>query len=431
VVREDPAKRGLLFAGTERGVWVSFDDGGRWQSLRRNLPIVPVHDLALKDGDLIAATHGRSFWILDDITPLESLTPAVLAQAAHLFPPRDPYRVDWGHADGTAAHPVGDNPASGAIFTYWLKAPRQAVTVTVLDSAGRAIRTFTSRQDSLTAADSAPAAPALQARRDSLTRAGLDSMRVDSVLGDTLKDEDRPWPHRPPAPPRVPDKAGLNRFAWDLRYPGPTAFWGMNDIGTDGPMALPGRYRVRLEVGGQRYEESFRILGDPRVHTTPAALAQQFAFLERIRDTVDAVTTGVIRIRNVRTQLRERLAALPARARARARDGAAALVASLEAAEDSLYQVRLEADEDILVYPPRAGERIDGLVGTVEGAYAPPTDAAYQVFDAFAPQVQRALLAAQALLGPRLAAVNRALTAAGAAPVTPATVELRPPRPVN
>jgi photosystem II stability/assembly factor-like uncharacterized protein len=429
VVREDPAKRGLLFAGTERGVWVSFDDGGRWQSLRRNLPIVPVHDLALTDGDLIAATHGRSFWILDDMTPLESLTPAVLAEAAHLFPPRDPYRVDWGHADATAAHPVGDNPPSGAGFTYWLKEPRQTVTVTVLDSAGRVIRTFTSRQDSLTAADSAAAAPALQARRDSLTRAGLDSMRVDSVLGDTLKDEDKPWPHRPPAPPRVPDKAGLNRFAWNLRYPGPAAFWGMNDIGTDGPMALPGRYRVRLEVGGQRYEQSFRVLEDPRVHASPAALARQFAFLEQIRDTVDAVTTTVILIRNVRTQLRERLAALPARARARA--GAAALAASLEAAEDSLYQVRLEADEDLLVYPPRAGERIDALVGTVEGAYAPPTDAAYQVFDAFAPQVQRALLAAQALLGARLAAVNRALTAAGAAPVTPATVELRPPRPMN
>ena len=430
VVREDPAKRGLLFAGTERGVWVSFDDGGHWQTLRRNLPIVPVHDLAIKDGDLIAATHGRSFWILDDIAPLEALTPAVVQADAHLFPLRDPYRVDWGGSDaGSDAHPVGKNPASGAIVHYWLKTANQEVTLTILDSAGRVIRRFTSRQDSLTASDSSRGAGALRARRDSLTKAGLDSVRVDSVLGDTTKDGDKPWPQRPPAPPRLPDKQGLNRFAWNLRYAGPAMFWGMSDIGTDGPVALPGRYRVRLEVGGRSDEQAFRLRVDPRSRVTPGELREQFAFLERIRDTVNTVTTAIIRLRNVRSQLEDRVQALAAGAPAR--DRAQTLAARLSALEDSLYQVRLQADEDGLVYPSRPVERISALASVVGSTDARPTQPSYEVYRLFAPDVQRALLAVEETLHSTLPEVNAALAAAGQTTVVPAAAELRPPRPVE
>ncbi len=428
VVREDPAKRGLLVAGTERGVWVSFDDGEAWQSLRRDLPPVPVHDLAFKDGDLIAATHGRSFWIMDDIAPLEQLTPAVVAGDVHLFRPLDAYRVDWGQSHAPAAHPEGQNPASGAIVYYWLKDKNEDVALTILDSAGHVIRSFTSRQDSITAADSARDAPRLQARKDSLLRAGLDSVHVDSVLGDTTKDGDKPWPHRPPAPPRVPNKAGLNVFAWDMRYPGPEAFWGVNDIDLNGPMALPGRYTVRLEVGGRTYEQPFRLEVDPRSRVTPAALREQFAFLERIRDTVNAATTMLIRLRNVHTQLDERLASLPAASDARG--GLDALARRIFAAEDSLFELRLQADEDALVYPPRAVERISALMGVVDGVDARPTAQSYQVFDMFAPEVQRELRAAAAALE-GVTAVNAALSQAGQAPIAPARVELRPPKPVE
>ncbi len=428
-VREDPARRGLLFAGTERGVWVSFDDGGHWQSLRRNLPIVPVHDLALKDGDLIAATHGRSFWILDDISPLESLSPTLIAEDAHLFKPRDAYRVDWGAADAPAAHPVGKNPASGAIVYYWLKAAHQEVTLTVLDSAGGVIRRFTSRQDSLSAADSVRMAAVLRVRKDSLVKAGLDSVRVDSILGDTTKDGDKPWPQRPPASPRAPDKAGLNLFAWNLRYPGPAPFWGMNDIGTDGPMALPGRYRVRLEVGGRSYEQAFRVLVDPRSRVSGAQLREQFTFLQRIRDTVNAVTTTIIRMRSVRSQLEDRVQALPADAPARSQ--LQSLAGRLAALEDSLYQVRLQADEDALVYPPRAAERISALAGVVASTDARPTAQSYAVFRMFAPDVQRALVAARRALADGVAGVNAALVASGQQPVAPADSELRPPKPVD
>ncbi len=347
----------------------------------------------------------------------------------HLFPVRDAYRVDWGGADAPAAHPIGANPPSGAIVNYWLKRAHEDVTLTVLDSAGRVIRSFSSRQDSLSAADSVRGAGALKARRDSLTAAGLDSVRVDSILGDTTKDGDKPWPHRPPAPTRLGDKQGLNRFAWKLRYPGPAIFWGMNDIGTDGPVALPGRYRVRLEVGGRTYEQAFRLKVDPRSRATSAELREQFALLRQIRDTVNAVTTAIIRMRNVRSQLEDRAQGLAAGAAARQR--AEALGQKLAALEDSLYQVRLQADEDALVYPSRPIERISGLGFVVGSTDARPTAPSYEVFRLFAPAVQRGLLAVRAAMAGDLAEVNAALTAAGQQAVVAGSVELRPPRPVE
>ncbi len=176
-----------------------------------------MHDLAIKEGDLIAATHGRSFWILDDISPLRQLADSVLAGDTHLYRPRDAYRVDWGGGFGfgeNAAHPVGKNPPSGAVVYYWLKTGGAEVTLDVLDSAGQVIRAFTSAQDSATRADSLRADSAKRVRTDSLHRAGItDSVKVDSIVGDTLKDSDKAWPRRPSSPPRVPAKAGLNLFS--------------------------------------------------------------------------------------------------------------------------------------------------------------------------------------------------------------------------
>jgi hypothetical protein len=218
-------------------------------------------------------------------------------------------------------------------------------------------------------------------------------------------------------------------FAWNMQYPGPTPFWGMNDIGTDGPMALPGRYRVRLEVGGKAYEQPFRLLVDPRSRVTPADLREQFTFLERVRDTVNAVTTTVIWLRNARSQLEGRAQALGAGSAARGQ--VEALAGKLRALEDSLYQVRLQSDEDNLVYASRPVERIASLFYVAGGYDARPTDPTYQVFRLFAPDVQRELLAAQAALAGDLGTVNAALAAAGQQPVTPGAAELRAPRPVD
>ena len=421
-VREDPVRRGLLFASTERGVYVSFNDGGLWQSLRRNLPIVPVHDLAIKDGDLIAATHGRSFWILDDISPLEQLADSALQGAAHLYRPRPAYRVDWGGGSGfgeNAAHPVGKNPPTGAMVYYWLKTAGQSITLDVLDSSGAVIRSFSNGQDSLARVDSLAADSTKKARTDSLHRAGItDSTKVDSILGDSLKDDDKPWPRRPAPDPRIPNKIGLNRFAWSLRYPGATSFWGNRDMPTDGPMAVPGRYRVRLHVGGQTYVQALRVLADPRGHATAAALAQQFRFLRQLRDTMNAATTTIVALRNVRAQLDGRIATLSGDGLARAR----ALRDRLWAAEDSLYQGRLQDVEDELVYAQRPAERIGSLVGMVESADGRPPQQVYDVYAMFAPVLQQELQAAHDALG--------AVSGAGLS-ITPGTVELRKPAPVG
>jgi photosystem II stability/assembly factor-like uncharacterized protein len=433
VVREDPVRRGLLFAGTERGVWVSFDDGARWQSLRRNLPIVPVHDLAIAEGDLVAATHGRSFWILDDISPLRQLTPAIPAQAAHLFAPRDAYRVDWSGGFAfppNEAHPVGKNPPNGAIIYYWLRDDHPAVTLDVLDAGGRLIRRFTSAQDSLAAADSAAVEARKRARTDSLKRAGItDSTALDSIVAalfaDTLKDDDKPWPHRPQAAPRAPNRAGLNLFAWDLRYPPARDFWGRNGVVLDGPMVLPGTYRVRLTVGGVSETRAFRVRCDPRVTAPAAELAAQVAFLRRVRDTVDAAVAALVTIRNVRAQLEARAGDAGAAAPVRP------LLDTLAQIEDGLYQVRSQSDEDGLVYPPGPLERLSALALAAAAPDAPPTAPMHAVFAEFAPRIARQLAALRAVLARNLPAVNAALVAAGAEAVVPRPVELRPPSPVT
>jgi len=434
VVREDPVRRALLYAGTERGVWVSFDDGANWQSLRTNLPIVPVHDLAVKEGDLVAATHGRSFWILDDIAPLRQLARAIPRESVHLFKPRDAYRVDWGGGfggGGPEAHPVGKNPPSGAMIYYWLKSKNQEVKLDILDGGGRLIRSFTSRQDSLTAADSARGDSVKHQRTDSLKQAGVtDSVKIDSILAaDTLKDEDKPWPHRPPAAPRVANKAGLNMFAWNMRYPDAVAFWGMVGVGTDGPMALPGVYQVRLRAGGRTATERFALKLDPRAKVTPVALRAQFAFLQRLRDTVNAVTTAVITIRNVRAQLEDRLRGAPPSDTARLGALARGLSDRLSAIEGEVYQVRNRSFQDPLNFPPKLVERISGLGFIAGGIDAAPTAQAEAVFRMFAPEIERQLLALKEVLTRDLRAVNAAFRGAGAASIVPKAAELRRPEP--
>ena len=435
-VREDPVRQGLLFAGTERGVWVSFDDGASWQTLRRNLPMVPVHDLAIKDGDLVAATHGRSFWILDDISPLRQLVKATPREAAHLFKPRDAYRVYWDggfQLPANEAHPVGKNPPSGVMIYYWLKDKDRRVTLDILDARGRLIRSFSSVQDSMTAADSLKVDALKKARTDSLKQAGVtDSTKIDSILGklfaDTLKDEDKPWPHRPPAAPRASNKQGLNLFTWDMKYPPARAFWGMNGIATDGPLAVPGAYRVRLTVGGKSSTQPFVLKLDPRVKVSPADLQAQFAFLKQLRDTVNAVTMAIIRIRNARAQLDEAGQGSGAGAGA---DAVHAFVEKLNRIEDGLYQVKSQADEDALVYPPGPTERLSSLIFGAAAADARPTAQMLEVFRLFAPQIQQQLVALEQAWARDLPTVNTALKAGGAKAVVVRAAELRKPSPAT
>lgn len=428
VVREDPEKAGLLYAGTERGVWVSFDDGVSWQTLRRNLPIVPIHDLAVKEGDLIAATHGRSFWILDDLSALRQMTPAIVKKDAHLFKPRKAYRSGFGGGGGTGAaggHPSGANPSSGAVFYYWLKSPRQLVTMDILDSKGAVIRTFTSNQDSQVAADSVRGDSVRAARADSLKRAGV---KEDSTARSEARSEETPpgddGPRRPPPPPRVPNKAGLNSFSWNLRYPDASTFQNliMWAAGIQGPVAVPGAYSVRMTVVGRPQTQTFTLLKDPRSPASQATLEDQFAFLIAVRDRTSDANNAVRRIRNVKAQLADRVARMPITRRPAFRTKVEALTAQLSAVEPNIYQVKNQSGQDPLNYPIRLNNKIAALAGVAGSADARPTDQTREVFRVLSAQLATELSRLNIAMQ-SLPSINADLKAAGIPEIVPGTDE--------
>ncbi|HET8632275.1 MAG TPA: glycosyl hydrolase [Thermomicrobiales bacterium] len=380
-IREDPGRRGLLYSGTETGVYVSFNDGANWQRLRTNLPVVPIHDLIVKGTDLVAATHGRSFWILDDVTPLHQVQDGRAGEAAHLFKPRVTRRYrHYGRAFGsktpgyvsykmtgpvTVAYRQGEtamgtkteefldagkNPPDGAIVHYTLKEkPEQPVTLTFKDARGNVARTVTSDAEQ---------------------------------------------------PPRVPVAPGANRFVWDLRYDPPTKLEdeGERDefaammAGATAPRALPGEYRVELTIGDTTLAETFTVEKDPRLAESDADLAAQFELKGKIRDRISEVHETVNRLRRIRKQVDEWAE------RARAADGHQDVADAADALKE-----RLAAIENELVQTeknnPRPGlsklkDRLATLGFMIDESDAAPTQGAYEVFDALSERVaaQRAAL---------------------------------------
>jgi len=430
VVREDPERAGLLYAGTERGVWVSFDAGGSWQSLRRNLPIVPVHDLAIKEGDLIAATHGRSFWILDDLSALRQMQPQITRAAAYLFKPRNAYRAGFGGGGGTGAaggHPSGANPASGGVLYYWLAQPRQLVTMDFLDPQGKVIRSFTSQQDPIVAADSVRGDSIRAARNDSIRRAGgtPDTATRSEARGEETPPGDDGPPRRPP-PPRVANKAGLNTFAWNLRYPDASVFENMIlwAGGTSGPAVLPGTYTVRMTVNGQSYRQPLTVVRDPRTAASDADLREQFDFLMRIHEKTTQANDAVKTIRNVKAQLADRTSRMPADKSAAFAANTKSFIDRLSAIEAEIYQVKNQSGQDPLNYPIRLNNKIAALSGVVGGTDAKPTSQSYTVFNDLSAQLDRQLSAMRGsfiMLSP----INATLKAQGLPPIVPSTEEIK------
>ncbi len=429
VVREDPVRRGLLYAGTERGVYVSFDDGAHWQPLQRNLPPVPIHDLAVKDNDLIAATHGRSFWILTDVSPLRQMTAATTTTRMHLFKPATAYRVSWANPGPGAngPHPRGTNPPNGAVIYYTLPDSTQAVSMEFLDSAGHLVRRLSSRLDSAGLADSVEHADSVKAvRRDSLTKAGVPADSIAKLLAipDTTHadeaafgDEDS---HHMPRPPRVPAKTGLNMFAWNMRYPDASGFdnlimWAAN---VNGPIAPPGRYTVRVTVGSETQSQPLIIKADPRSTATPAGIQAQFALLMQIHDRFSAANDAVKTIRNVTYQIRTDSAAGAAFVTA-----AAPVVDHMSAIERRLYQVKNQSGQDPLNFPIMLNNKIASLAGTVASADGRPTGPSYAVFRVLSAQLDTQLVALKAVLATDIPKLNAMLRAAGQPEIVPRAVE--------
>jgi len=377
-IRVDPRHPGLLFAGTEQGVYVSFDDGGHWQSLQLNLPVSPVNDLIVKNDDLVVATHGRSFWILDDVSPLREYNDSIPQHDAHLFTPSATNHTMFTGSPFGGGGDVGKNPPAGAIIYYWLKTSLKEpdkktagsdeskteaskneppkVTLEILDSSGKTIRKFPKKEE-----------PA---------------------------DEEEDFFNRGGSSGPLPADAGLNRFVWDLRYEGATKvpkapLWGGN---TNGPVALPGAYQVKLTVLGKSYTAPLEIVPDTRLTTTRADLTKQFELLLKIRDQVTATDNTIIQIRDLREQInavnKHVGDSQPSKAIV---DAGKSLNKKMTEVEEVLIQTKAKSGQDVLNYPVRLNNHLVALSGVVGSAETAPTQQSYEVFDMLGKQLDEQL----------------------------------------
>ncbi|HEX6533252.1 MAG TPA: glycosyl hydrolase, partial [Gemmatimonadaceae bacterium] len=393
VIREDPGRRGLLYAGTETGVYVSFDDGAHWQSLQLNLPRTPVRDLAIRGHDLLAATHGRAFWSLDDITPLRQLADSVRRAATYLFAPDTALR--YPH-DAVRRPFTGHNPPNGAIIDFWFaKKPSGPVELAFLDSAGAVIRSFSS-------ADSTGAEPLAAASRDAARGdGGRDTTGAERTRERIETGTDSA--SYAPSDSVVPTRMGANRFVWDLRFADARKLEGIVvDAGTSsGPRVPPGRYTVRLTADGTTLERRFTVVEDPRVRATPADLAALLALSRQVVGAIDSTARAVERIEALQKQLRASTEATKGQPYAsRVKVAADSVIGKLETIRQALAEVHSHADEITLHYPVVIYNKLLSLNLMVQSADAPPTSTERAVYR----ELQRALDGQLA----RLAAVERA-----------------------
>jgi hypothetical protein len=332
--------------------------------------------------------------------------------------------------------PVAFNPPSGPVIQYWLKSANQEVTVTIMDSAGNLIRTFSSRQDSAQAADSIAREARRRSREDSLRAAGLSQ---DSIQKLTLQTTDPPTAggedfeagFRPTSPPRVPNRRGVNSFVWDMRYPAPSAFRGMIlwAAGVQGPTAPPGTYQARVTVSGRTVgTQRFRLLADPRVRISPAEHAEQFRFMRRVADRFGQANDAVKTIRFVRREVDDRRGKLAADARQGFDAHATPLVGALASVEDSIYQTRSRSGQDPLNYPIRINNKLAALMGMVGGSDGRPTAQAVEVFGILDRDLDRELGRMREALAAHLTPLNTRLRELGQPEIVPRPVDVSAPQ---
>jgi hypothetical protein len=340
VVREDPKRRGLLYLGTEHGIYVSFTDGASWQPLSLNLPTTPVHGIVVEDRDLVIGTHGRGFYVLDNIGVLRQATPELTTNALFVFEPVNPLR----------------GQDRNVTFDYYLGRDAEEVKIELLDAGGSVIRSFTGT----------PKPPA----NDGLP-AGVDpEMAAFFGIG----------------PVRIGTGKGMNRFTWDLRHEGAVVFPGMIMWAAQpqrGPAAPPGRYSVRITANGETKVREFALGVDPRLLAsgiTETYLQEQFTLSKRVRDKVTEANMAIVQIRGIRDQVNQRMQKVPARRKAEIQKLADSLLTPLAAVEAEIYQVQNQSNQDPLNYPIKLNNKIAALMGVIESADHRPTDQTYEVF---------------------------------------------------
>jgi photosystem II stability/assembly factor-like uncharacterized protein len=356
-VREDPKQRGLLYAGTETGVFVSFDDGAHWQSLQLNLPVSPIHDLVVKDDDLVVATHGRSFWVLDDLTPIRQLNKQLLTTDVILYQPQTALRLHYP-TEFDRRQPVGDNPPAGAIIDYYFKSlPKDEVSLDILDASGKVVRHLSSKEK---------------------------------------KEGEQPpeWPDRVERPKTIPANEGMNRFAWDLRSDDPVQIPGAfySGEGPKGPLALPGDYQVKLAVGGKSQTAPLHLAIDPRTKGAEPALQKQFTLSMQVKDRISQLHQAVNEIRDLKSQVQTLHKRFGDDQRLKpALDAADQLDHKMSEVEQELIQVNMKGSEANLAFPNKLNERFDTFSHAIDAGDAEPTKPQLDVFELLSNQLREQL----------------------------------------
>jgi photosystem II stability/assembly factor-like uncharacterized protein len=388
-IREDPKREKLLYLGTEHGIYISWDDGGTWESLRQNLPDTPVHDIAVTDRDLVIGTHGRGFYVMDNIGPLRqgglrAPLGTTSTSTFHLYTPQDVLRgLDRNLA-----------------VDYYLKSPAQKITMEFVDPAGKVVRTFTG-----TPADAERKAPEPGADDDGSRR--------------------RPEPHPPVS-------AGLHRQTWDMRYAGATDFPGliMWAASSRGPQAPPGQYQVRVTVDGQTETQPFAIRREPTLlkDVTDQDLRDQFDLAIQIRDRVSLANEAVLLARGIKQQIQERKAKLDPKQTA-AINALNDLEKAVSDVEGEIYQVRLQSSQDPLNFPIKLNNKIAALQGIVESADVRPTEQTYSMFRTLSNRLDEQLGKLDSAITSKMPPANQQLQRQKLDPIKKEPLKPEPPKP--
>ena len=344
-VREDPKRKGLLYAGTERGVFVSWDEGGHWQPLQLNLPPSPVHDLVVKDDDLVVATHGRAFWVLDNLTPVRQVSAQSGAADMILYQPQTALRLHYPE-EFDRRQPVGENPPAGAMLDYYFKtAPKDEVSLDILDAKGKVVRHLSSKEK---------------------------------------KENDQPpeWPDRVEKPKVIPANEGMNRFAWDLRYNDPIQVPGAfyTGDGPRGPLAVPGDYQVKLSAGGKSQTAPLHLVIDPRVKGAEPQVEKSFALSRQVTERISQLHQAINEIRDLKSQIQVLHRRFGSDEKLKSTLTAADDIDhKMSEVEQQLIQVNAKGSEATLAFPSMLNERFDTFSHVIEGDHA-PTKAQLDIF---------------------------------------------------
>ncbi|SDB51918.1 Sortilin, neurotensin receptor 3 [Flavobacteriaceae bacterium MAR_2010_188] len=364
VIRSDKTREGLLYAGTEWGMYISFDDGASWSPFQLNLPITAVRDLSVRDNDLIAATHGRSFWMIDDLTPLHQLSPNMADSDFYLYKPDMAYRMQqegWGEPNPKLE---GENHPDGAIINYYIKNSKETDTI------------------------------------------NIDILEMDGTLIQRFSNKPKEDKTDPTAPKPLEVKSGGNRLIWNMRYPGFATFKGMVLYSSPniGPKAVPGNYKVKMTYNGETSEQEFKIEKDPRLPNSDADFQDQFDFLTKVRDQVSRANNAINDIRSVRKDLDY--------VKEKTKDNVElqALIkdfeTKMEVIENNIHMTKNQSSQDPLNYGIRINNRLAFLMADSQRGDYPPTDQSIEFFSQVTTELNTQINTLNALMQDYITKIN-------------------------